>query len=325
MDRRVFLRSLAGGLLSAPLTTEAQPAGKAPFRLGLVSAGAPRTSPHWIKFDRRLRELGHVEGQTILTEFRNAEAQAERFRQIMQELVRLNVDVIVAPGPEVSLRAAKEATASIPIVTVAIDYDPIASGLVGGLARQGGNVTGVFLRQVELTGKRIEFLRETIPRATRLVVLWDALSADQVKQAEASAAGLQLQRVAFRDAPYDLAAAMRYAVQQRADGVLCLASPIFFRQREQLAETALRSRVPVVGPFREMAEAGILMSYGASLPEMFHRAAEYVDRILRGTRPSDMPMEQPTKFELVINIRTARALGLTIPQSLLVRADQVIE
>src|SRR5258705_8497333 len=145
-----------------------------------------------------------------------------------------------------------------------------------------------------------------MPGATRVVVLWDALSADQVKQAEASSAGLQLQRVAFRDAPYDLAAAMRYAVQQRADGVLCLASPIFFRQREQLAETALRSRVPVVGPFREMAEAGILMSYGASLPEMFHRAAEYVDRILRGTRPSDMPMEQPTEFQLVLNIRTAK-------------------
>jgi putative ABC transport system substrate-binding protein len=142
--------------------------------------------------------LGHVEGQTILTEFRNADAKAERFRQIMNELVRLNVDVIVAPGPEVSLRAAKDATSSIPIVTVAIDYDPIASGLVRGLARQGGNVTGVFLRQVELTGKRIEFLRETIPRATRLVVLWDALSADQVKQAEASSASCSAWRSGTR-------------------------------------------------------------------------------------------------------------------------------
>ncbi len=323
MDRRAFLGTLAGGLLTAPLTSEAQPAGRGPFRLGLVSAGAPRSSPHWIRFDRRLSELGHVEGQSIVTEFRNAEATAERFRQIMRELVRLKVDVIVAPGPELSLRAAKEATTSIPIVTVAIDYDPVASGLVGGLARQGGNVTGMFLRQVELTGKRIEFLREAVPRATRVVVLWDALSADQVKQAEASAAGLQLQRMAFNDAPYDLAAAMRNAVQQRADGVLCLASPIFFRQREQLAESALRSRLPVIGPFREMT--GILMSYGASLPEMFHRAAEYVDKILRGTRPSDMPMEQPTKFELVVNVRTARALGLTIPHSLLLRADHVIE
>jgi putative ABC transport system substrate-binding protein len=245
----------------------------------------------------------------------------------MSELVRSGVDVIVPVGPEASLRAAQEATTTVPIVVVAIDYDPIARGYVGGLARPGGNTTGLFLRQPELTGKRLELLKEMVPRARHVAAFWDAFSADQLKEAEAAArsAGLQLQRFEFRDPPYSFDGPMRAAVRQQAGALLGLASPIFFRQRAELAEKAIKHRLPAIAPFRESAEDGVLMAYGASLPDMLRRAAEYVDKILKGASPGDLPMEQPTKFELVINLRTARALGLAIPSSLLLRADHVVQ
>ena len=317
--------ALASVLLVHPLAmAQGQPRV---FRIGVLSAGAPRTSPHWVAFAQRLGELGYVEGRNLFTEFRSAEGKPELFPGLVSELVRLGVDVIVPVGPEDSLRAAQEATTTIPIVVVAIDYDPIARGYVGGLARPGGNTTGLFLRQPELTAKRLELLREMVPKVRHIVAFWDPFSADQLKEAESAtrSAGLQLQRFEFRDPPYSFDGPMRAAVRQHAGALLGLASPIFFRQRAELAQKAVMHRLPTISPFREAAEDGALMAYGASLPEMLRRAAEYIDRILKGAKPADLPMEQPTKFELVINRRTARALGLTIPSSLLVRADQVIQ
>lgn len=296
------------------------------LRIGAVSAGAPRSSPHWVAFGQRLHELGYVEGRNISIEFRSADGKPERFPELMSELVRVGVDVLLPVGPEASLRAAQNATTTVPIVVVAIDYDPIARGYVSGLAKPGGNTTGLFLRQPELTPKRIELLMEVVPRIRSVVVFSDAFSPDQLNEAEATArsVGLQLQTVEFRDPPYVFDAPMRAAVRRQAGALLGLASPIFFRQRAELAEMAIRNRLPAISPFREAAEAGILMAYGASLPGMLRRAADYIDRIAKGARPADLPMEQPTKFELVVNLRTARALGVTIPPSLLLRADHVI-
>jgi len=311
--------------LCGPPRAVAQPEAKI-IRIGAVSAGAPRTSPHWVAFAQRLGELGYVNGKNVSIEFRSAEGKPERFPGLLAELVRLNVDVILAVGPEGSLRAAKEATTTIPIVAVAIDYDPIARGYVAGLARPGGNITGVFLRQPELTAKRIELLREVVPKVRRMAIFWDAFSADQLGEAEAvtRSLGIQLQRFEFRDPPYSFDAPMREAVRQHAGALLGLASPVFFRQRAEMGQLAIKNRLPAISPFREAAEAEVLMAYGADLVDMMRRAAEYVDRILKGTRPADLPMEQPTKFELVINLKTAKALGLTIPHSLLLRADYTV-
>jgi putative tryptophan/tyrosine transport system substrate-binding protein len=296
-------------------------------RIGVVSAGAARSAPHWVAFDTRLQELARAEGRTIAIEFRNLEGRPEHLPRIMAELVRMNVDAIVAPGPESTLRAAQQATTTIPIVTVAIDYDPVARGLVSGLQGSGTNVTGVFLQQVELTGKRLGLLKELSPGIRRAAVFWDAFAKDQLEEAERAAQSLrlELQRHEFSDPPYEFTVPVKAAVRERAGAVLCLASPVLFRQRDQLAAALIGNRLPAVSPFREMTEAGILTSYGANLPHMFRRAAEYVERILGGSKPADLPMEQPTKFELVINLKTAKALGLTIPPSVLLRADQVVE
>jgi putative ABC transport system substrate-binding protein len=326
MDRRRFLLTSLAGALGAPLTAAGQQPARV-FRIGAVSAGAPRTSPHWVGFAQRLAELGYVEGSNVVTEFRTADGRPERFPDLVKELVRSNVDVILPVGPEASLRAAQQATSVIPIVVVAIDYDPIARGYVGGLARPGRNTTGVFLRQPELTPKRLELLGEVVPKVRRIVAFWDLFSADQLKEAEAVArsAGLQIQPFEFRDPPYRFEDPMRAATRQQAGALLGLASPIFFRQRDEMAQAAIKHRLPSITPFREAAEAGLLIAYGASLPEMLRRPAELIDRVLKGARPADLPMEQPTKFELVVNLKTAKAIGLTIPPSLLARADQVIE
>jgi putative ABC transport system substrate-binding protein len=309
-----------------PMRVVAQSAEKV-FRIGAVSAGAGRSAPHWVAFDRRLAELGYVEGRNVIVDFRNAEGEPERLPKLMAGLAQAGVDLIFAPGPEAALRAARDATRTIPIVVVAIDYDPIARGYVTSLGRPGGNITGVFLRQIELTAKRIEFLKEMVPNLRELAVFSDSFSADQLEEAEAAgkAAGLRLQRFDFRDPPYHFDSPAATAVRARAGALLGTASPVFFRQRAELAASTIKHRLPAIVPFREAADAGVLMSYGASLPDMHRRAAEYVDRIFKGAKPADLPMEQPTKFELVINVKTARALGLTVPSSLLLRADHTVE
>jgi len=324
--RLALVLAFAAALASGPIAAHAQPEARV-LRIGAVSAGAGRSSPHWIAFNQRLGELGHVDGRSVAIEFRSAEGQPERFPELMADLVRSRVDVILAVGPEASLRAAREATTVIPIVAVAIDYDPVARGHVRSVARPGGNITGVFLRQPELAAKRVGLLKEMLPKLHGLVVFWDAFGADQLEEAEAAArtSGLQVRRVEFRNPPYAFDGPMKAAVRQRAGALLGLASPVFFRQRAELAEVALKHRLPSISPFREAAEAGALMAYGASLPDMLRRAAEYIDKISKGAKPADLPMEQPTKFELVINLKTAQALGLTIPPALVLRADHVIQ
>ena len=321
MDRRRFLlTSLAGA--AAPLGAEAQPMRKLP-QVGILITANPRL---YDAFVEELRRLGYVDGQNIVLEFRNAEGRIERFPALAADLVRAGVDVTLAVS-EASVRAAQQATTSTPIVIVAIDYDPLALRMVTSLARPGGNVTGVFLQQLEVTAKRIELLKAMLPKLTRLAVLWDVSGADQFKAAEAASLslGLRVQSLKIRPNADDLSGAFAAAIRERADAIAVVQTAVLFRERAQIVQLATGHRLPAAFTFREFAETGGLMSYGALLPDMFRRAAFYVDRILKGAKPGDLPMEQPTKFELVINTKTARILGLTIPPSLLARADQVIE
>jgi ABC-type uncharacterized transport system substrate-binding protein len=326
MNRRVFLSGVTGGLLAAPLAAKAQPTVRA-IKLGILSTVNPRTTTFTEAMIKRLGELGHVEGQNLTIEFKNAQGDVARLPALAAELVRLKVDVILASGPEVTLQAARTATTTLPIVIVAVDFDPIARGYVATLARPGGNVTGVVLRQIELTSKRMQFLKEALPSVTRVAVFWDAISADQWREAEKTAigVGLKLQGVELRNPPYHLTDAFRAAARGRAEALLLLMSPVFFPQRAQVAELGLKSHLPTICGLAQYAHAGALMSYGANLDDMFRQAALYIDKILKGAKPADLPIEQPTKFELVINHKTANTLGLTIPPALLQRADQVIE
>jgi len=326
IGRRAFISGVTLGVLAAPLAAEAQPAGRV-IKIGILSTVNPRTSTFFEAMVQRLRELGHVEGQTLVIEFRNAEGDVARLPALAAELVRLNVDVILASGPEVTLQAARKATATVPIVIAAVDYDPLARGYIASLAKPGGNVTGVFLRHIELTGKRMQLLKEALPNVTRVAVFWDTISADQWREADKTAGGvgLNLQGVELRNPPYHFSDALRTAARGRAEALLVLMSPVFFRQRAQIIELGLKSRLPTISGSSPFADAGALMAYGANLDDMFRHVALHIDKILKGAKPGDLPVEQPTKFELVINLKTAKALGLTIPPSLLQRADQVIE
>jgi len=235
--------------------------------------------------------------------------------------------VIVAPGTEVTLRAAKEATRTIPIVVVAVDYDPVALGYVAGLARPGGSITGVVALQPELAAKRLEFLREALPKVTRVAILWDRVSADQLRAAKtaASSLGVHLQPLELGSPAYDYDSAFEGAVRSRAEAVMVLMSPILARDRARILDLAAKGGLPTVTGARLFADVGAVMAYGVNLENMYRRAAEYVDRILRGAMPVGLPIEQPTKFELIVNLKAARALGLTVPKSLLQRADEVIQ
>ncbi len=313
-------------LLAPLLASEAQQAGKT-FRIALFSTGQQRSAPFLVAFEQRLRELGYVEGQNVTIDFRTAEGKAERFPAIMAEFVSLKPDLIVAGGPEPVLQALRKATTSIPVVFVAIEFDPVARGHVTSLARPGGNVTGVTLRQTELAAKRVELLKDALPGATRVAVFWDSFSADQFKVTESAirSLGLQPQSIEFRQPPYDLAGAFKLAERGRVEAVLCVASPVLWRERATIGELAARHRVPVVAAFEEEAQAGALLTYGTGLSDMYRHAATHADKVLKGAKPADLPIEQPTRFTLVVNLKTAKALGLTIPQSVLVRADQLIQ
>jgi putative ABC transport system substrate-binding protein len=319
------MATLALAVLVASFAANAQPPGKV-FRVGVLFPLAPG-APTVQAFKQRLQELGYVEGQNLALEVRGAEGQFDRFPGLAAELVRLNVDVIVAVGPEAALRAARDATATIPIVIAARDYDAIARGYVAGLARPGGNITGVVQQRLELTAKQLELLKAALPTVTRVAVLWDEASADQRRAAEAAARslGVELQAVELRHPPYEFESAFAAVVQGQAEALLVLTSPIFFMQREQIMDLATKSRLPTMFGISDMARAGGLMAYDVNNVEIWRRAADYVDKILKGTKPADLPVEQPTKFELVINLKTAKALGITMPPSLLVLADEVIQ
>jgi putative ABC transport system substrate-binding protein len=272
---------------------------------------------------RGLSELGYVYGQDFVTEPRGGESRPERFPSLAAELVRLQVDVIVAAGP--LLPALKQATSTIPIV-MAGAVDPVGDGLVQSLGHPGGNFTGLSNQGVELTGKRLELLRELVPNAALVAVLWDRFGLPQWRLAEAAARerGWKLLSLEVRDAG-EIEGAFKAATSARAGALLVLGSGLFFPQARRIAELASRSRLPVMYGSRTYVEAGGLIAYGADLSEIWRRAAVFVDKILKGAKPADLPVEQPSKFELVVNLRAAKALGLTIPPSLLLRADQVIE
>ena len=325
--RRAFIGTLAVFLLAAPLAAEAQAPAKVP-RIGFLSVRSLADNTHLLEaFRQGLRELGYVEGQNVAIEYRYAEERPERLPALAAELVRLKVDVIVtggAPAPE----AAKQATSTIPIV-FAVAGDPVAVGLVASLARPGGNITGLANMAPEVVGKQLELLKEVVPRVSRVSVLQNPGnrgSAVVLREAEGAARtlGLQLHTVRART-PVEIDAAFAAMRSQHTGGVLVLRDGLFLAQRTQIAALAAKNRLPAVYGFREQAEAGGLMAYGASVPLMYRRAATYVDKILKGAKPADIPVEQPTKFELVINLKTAKALGLTIPPSLLQRADELIQ
>jgi putative ABC transport system substrate-binding protein len=328
MERRRFIEVIAGGLLTAPLAAEAQQAGKV-VRIGLLSTAAPDPSSaaRWTAFRDRLRELGYVEGQNVSFESRWGDGQIGRLRGLVAELIDAKVDILVTAGSEAAL-AAKQATSSIPIVT-ATGNDPVELGLVAGLARPGGNVTGVFSLSNELAGKRLEFLKQLIPRVSRVAFLRNPdnrASALSLRDAESAARilGLVVQGVGVRG-PKELDAAFLAIKRARTDAVILGENTLFFADRRRIAELAVSHRLPMMTLAKEYAQAGALVSYSTDFPDLFRRAATYVDKILKGAKPGDLPIEQPTKFELVINLKTAKALGLTIPQSLLLRADEVIQ
>ena len=325
MERRTFL-SLAASLLATPLPVEAQQAGKV-YRIGILEQGGLRASPSQEAFRQQLRELGYIEGQNLILEYRLAEGRAERLPGLAAELVRLKVDVIVAGGTLGPL-AAKHATGTIPIVLSAAG-DPVGTGLVASLAKPGGNVTGLSNLGAELMGKRLQLTREIVPELSRVAVLWNAanpIAEIAFKETEAAARTLkvQVQSVEVRG-PDDFDNALPATVSGSAGSLFVIDDPLLFRYLKQIADFAVRNRLPATAIYKNFAEAGGLMTFGASLADLYRRAAIFVDKILKGAKPADLPVEQPTKYELVINLKTAKALGLTISPSLLQRADQVIE
>ena len=324
---------LAIGVLGAPIDTPAQQPGKV-YRVGLIFTTAPVSEmagpepvhPPTRAFLHTLRSLGYVEGQNLVFERRSAEGKFERFAEIVAELVRLKTDVIVTVSTPMA-QAAKQVTTTVPIV-MAVSVSPVEAGLVASLARPGGNITGLTTNTgPEIEGKRLELLRDALPRISRLAYLgmktdWEGPSGESVK---AAAKALNVTLLHAQHTPNEYAGAFALIARQRPDALFVADSGPAFAHRRLIVEFAVKNRLPGTYARREFVEAGGLMSYGVSSPDLFRRAAGYVDKILKGANPADLPIEQPTKFELVINLKTAKALGLTIPQSILIRADEVIQ
>ena len=321
--RRTFLMAL-GGALAWPRFALAQQPDRT-YRVGWLSSSTPRTESYFVAFEQRLRELGFAEGRNLVIEFRFAEGRIDRLPELAADLARQKCDVLLAPGTEAGLAAIKRASRDTPIVMVANDYDPVATGHIASLARPGGRITGVSQLQSELPAKRLELLKEVLPKARRVAVFSDTSSAGQLEAVQAGAMrlGVTLQVLEFTRAPYDYDGAYAASVRAKAEALLVLASGNFVPARRRIPELALKHRLPSIFGNALWAEAGGLMSYGPNFSDFYRRAAEQVSTILRGATPADMPVEQPTVFELMINLKTAKALGVTIPQSVLVRADKV--
>ena len=320
----VFLVGLAFGFV---YISEAQQSKKVP-RIGYVSSGDPSTEPRLAAFRRGLRDLGYIEGKNILIEYRYAEGKPDEVPGLVAELVQLKVDVIVI-GFLPAIHAAKQATKTIPIVMVT-PVDPVASGIVDSLARPGGNITGLTRFTGDLKKRRLELLKETVPGISRVGVLWDAdneNAAIAFKEYEAAARALKiaLQSLALQGPHPDFEAAFQAAVKGRASALITIRDALINRYRKQIADRAIKNRQPSIYEGSEYVEDGGLMSYAISDAENYRRAATYVDKILKGTKPADLPVEQPAKFELVINLKTAKQIGLTIPANVLARADKVIK
>lgn len=324
VTRVVLAVAFALGLLTASFVAHAQSA-RVP-RIGILSSANPRSAPIFQAFEQRLRELGYVEGQNVTIEFRNAEGQLDRLPGLALELVRLKVDAIVSASPA-GTRAATRATTNIPIVMLAVNYDPIALGYITSLSRPGANVTGLYFQHRELTAKRFGLFKELLPTVSRIAIVSDSQTVDQLGEVEAAnrRVGLKLQTLELRNPPYDYENVFRVAMRSGSKAIFVLESASIFRDGTKIAQLALKDRLPTSFAFREYVEAGGLISYGVNFLDMWRRAAEYADKVLKGANPSELPVEQPSKFELVINVKTARALGLTIPTSLLQQADVVLD
>ena len=326
ITRRDFIGTLAGGLLAAPLAVEGQQARSVP-RVGYLFSFTPAEGRHlWEACRQGLRQLGYVEGQNIALESRWADGRHERLPELAADLVRLKVDVIVSSATPAS-RAAKAATSSIPIVIVAVG-EPVKVGLIASLARPGGNVTGLSLLTTELSGKRLELLGQVVRTMPRVAILMNpdnpvtTVFLEETRIA-AQKLGAQLQLLEARN-PREIEQVLDAAAGERAAGLIVFDDPVLWSHRKQVVALAAKRRLPVMYGFREFVDEGGLMSYGPDRVDHYRRTAVYVDKILKGAKPADLPIEQPTKFDLVINLKTAKALGLTIPPSLLLRADEVI-
>jgi putative ABC transport system substrate-binding protein len=325
MRRREFI-TLLGGLVAWPVTARAEQVGKV-YTIGIFSAGAPTNGTTVTVLPDALRALGWIEGKNVAFELRFAENRLERLPELAAELVHLNVDVIVALGTLAPL-AAKRATSTIPIVMTSAG-DPLGSGLVASLARPGGNVTGMSLMAPDLGGKRLELLKELSPGLARVAVLWNAANPYPARvfketQAAGRTLGIEVQSLEVRSAN-DFDGAFEAARTQRPDALITVEDPLTVDYRKRIADFAVANRLPSLYGFREFAIAGGLMSYGANIADLVRRAAGYVDKLLKGAKPADLPVEQPTTFELIINLKTAKALGLQVPPTLLARADEIIE
>ena len=325
IGRRKFLATLGGAAAAWPLAAHAQQPAKLPTIGFRGTAAASAWAPWTAAFVQRLHELGWIEGRTVAIQYRWAEGRTDRFAEIAAEFVRIKVDVIVTGGN--AAVAAKRASSAVPIVFAIVD-DPVGSGLVTSLARPGGNVTGLSMQSTDLAGKRLALLREVVPGLRRLAIMANvdfpaaAQEMDEI-QAAATKLGLDVATFELRRAE-DIAPAFE-ALKGRGEALYVVGDALVITHRVQINTLALTARLPTIFLLREYVEAGGLMSYGPSFPDLFRRAGDYVDKILRGAKPGDIPVEQPTKFDLIINLTTAKALGLSIPESFLVRADEVIE
>jgi putative tryptophan/tyrosine transport system substrate-binding protein len=326
MRRKFFAVALSALLFALNLSAEAQQTTKMP-RIGYLSVLSLSAMADRVEaFRQGLRELGYVEGKNIVIEWRYGQAESDRVSELAAELVRLKVDVIVSGGNSVT-QAAKKATNTIPIVMTQAS-DPVASGFVGSLARPGGMITGLSRLAPELSGKRLEIIKEVVPRLSRVAVFGTSTSsgnAQELRQVELAAGALEV-KLQYLDvlSPNDIETAFRGAVKGRAEAIIDMVAGAVGSERQKLTELAVKTRLPVIYESARSVGRGGLMSYGVSLPDLDRRAATYVDRILKGAKPGDLPVEQPTKFELVINLKTAQQIGLTIPQRILQRADKVI-
>jgi putative tryptophan/tyrosine transport system substrate-binding protein len=328
MKRRDFI-TLLGGVASWPLAARAQQPAR--YRIGHLAIASPTDTPppppaNWDAFVQGLREAGYVEGRNIAFEHRSAHDQPELFPKLALELASLKVDVIFARGTW-ALAAARNATRTIPIVGIDLEIDPVEAGLVANIARPGGNITGLFLDLSELSGKHLQILKEIIPGTSRVAVLGNLdINAAQLRELERVAQSLSMQtRAAEVKNATDLDGAFDTAKNWRADALIVLSNPLNLAYRTQIAALAAKADLPTIYLYRAHVGAGGLISYGPDLPDMFRRCGVYVGKILGGTKPADLPLERPVRFELVVNLKTAQALGITIPETILVRADEVIE
>jgi putative ABC transport system substrate-binding protein len=296
-------------------------------RIGRLALRRDSGATPWsLAFDNRLAELGWVEGRTLVSERLNADNDLDRLARLAVEVVRRKVDLIVAGAQEPVLRAVRQATSTIPIVMVAVDYDPVARGHVASLSKPGGNITGMVANQIELTVKRLDLLKQAFPKVRRVAVLWDVISADQLTAAEAAAPalGLRLQPLELRTPPYDFQPAFHAIKRESAAAVVALMSPFNWRGQAGIIALANKHRLPTIAGLPGFAQEGGLLSYGVDLVSMYRRAGEIADKVLRGAKPADIPIEQASQYELVLNAKTAKTIGVTIPQSLQLRADHVI-